>query len=212
MTFTALSQPSSFTGMSPWSWYIATTRSHFPAAASMKIVSPGNGPWTSMPVAFAMSIAGRITRISSSPKSPFSPACGLRPHTAMRGFAIPSCWQISWPSVIGSCTRPIVSRLRISMSGTCVVASTTFSRGEMNAIACRRALVRAANSSVCPGHRKPASVHDSFEIGAVTTASMRRGSLCARSASWIASSTKHFDASPPDFDGSRSLPSVPAMP
>ena len=37
----------------------------------------------------AISIAGVMMRSSSSPNIPFSDACGLSPHTAMRGLSMP---------------------------------------------------------------------------------------------------------------------------
>ena len=135
VTFTALSHPRSFTGIRPWSWYMATTRSQSPAAAAMNTVSAGNGPCASIPVRRAASIAGPMMRCSSSPNMPFSPACGLRPQTAMRGLAIPNCLQNWWPRSIGSCTRPMVSTLRTSINGRWAVARATRSRGELNIIA-----------------------------------------------------------------------------
>ena len=42
-----------------------------------------NGPRASMPIARAASIAGAISRSSSSPNRPPSPACGFSPATAM---------------------------------------------------------------------------------------------------------------------------------
>ena len=43
-----------------------------------------------MPSRFSASIAGAITRLSSSPIEPCSPACGLRPATASRGRSMPN--------------------------------------------------------------------------------------------------------------------------
>ena len=56
----------------------------------MKTVSAGKGPWQAMPRAAARATAGAITSISSRPKRPFSPPCGLSAATAMRGFAKPA--------------------------------------------------------------------------------------------------------------------------
>ena len=145
----------------------------------------------------AASMAGRMMRVSSSPNMPFSPACGLRPHTAIRGFSIPSCRQNWWPRSIGSYTLPMVRTFRTSMSGRCAVASATRRRGELNIMLCRLALVRNASSSVCPGHLKPPSDQLSLLMGPVTMASTRRGSLRARIASVMASSTNALERSPP---------------
>ena len=43
-------------------------------------------PIASMPLRVAASIAGAMWSMSSVPNSPCSPACGFRPHTAIRGF------------------------------------------------------------------------------------------------------------------------------
>ena len=92
VTLTPCSTPRYFTGIRPWSWVIATTTSNspgWPAAlrARMNTVSGANGPLASMPSARAACTAGAMTRSSSSPNRPPSPACGLRPATAMRGRA-----------------------------------------------------------------------------------------------------------------------------
>jgi large conductance mechanosensitive channel len=54
VTFTPLSTPRYFTGIRPWSWYIATTTSNSPAprrGARMNTVSGACGPLASMPSA-----------------------------------------------------------------------------------------------------------------------------------------------------------------
>ena len=48
-------------------------------------MSAGAGPRASMPSRLSASTAGAISRPSSSPIAPCSPACGLRPATASRG-------------------------------------------------------------------------------------------------------------------------------
>ena len=86
----SISKPSSFTGMCPWSWYIATTASYWPARSFTNTVSPGTGPWMFRPSALALSITGVMTSISSRPNSPPSPACGFSAAMAIFGLAIPS--------------------------------------------------------------------------------------------------------------------------
>src|SRR5439155_21272588 len=83
VTLAAPPMPPLFAGINPWSWYIATTipRSRrFLCLA--KNVSAGEGPSTPMPRARAAPVLGSITRVSSSPESPPSPAAGLLPRTA----------------------------------------------------------------------------------------------------------------------------------
>ncbi len=50
---------------------------------------PGSGPLASMPSARSCAIAGAMISMSSRPMAPPSPACGLSPATASRGFAMP---------------------------------------------------------------------------------------------------------------------------
>ena len=70
----SISKPSSFTGMCPWSWYMATTASYWPARSFTNTVSPGTGPCTSRPSALAFSITGVLTSMSWRPNRPPSPA------------------------------------------------------------------------------------------------------------------------------------------
>src|SRR5262249_35369996 len=87
---TPRSKPISFIAIWPWSWYIVSTASNAPFLARRKTVSAGNGPSTQMPSRLPASTTGAITSISSRPKLPPSPACGLSPATAMRGRAKPA--------------------------------------------------------------------------------------------------------------------------
>ena len=57
-------KPSSFTGMCPWSWYIATTASYWPARSLTNTVSPGTGPTTSIPSATQRAIVGALISMS----------------------------------------------------------------------------------------------------------------------------------------------------
>ena len=83
------SKPSSFTGMCPWSWYIATTASNCRARSLTNTVSPGTGPLTSIPSARHCSTTGVVISMSCRPNSPPSPACGFSAATATRGFGMP---------------------------------------------------------------------------------------------------------------------------
>src|SRR5207248_704381 len=85
VTLTPSSKPASLTGTCPWSWYMATTKSNSPWDARQNTVSAGQGPLASMPSPRAARTAGAISRISSSPKRPPSPACGFRPATPAHG-------------------------------------------------------------------------------------------------------------------------------
>src|SRR5262249_4087698 len=77
---------SSLAAICPWSCSM-TMKASTPRMRNM--VSAPNGPVTAMPWATAASIAGLITSISSRPNNPPSPACGLRPPTAILGAAVP---------------------------------------------------------------------------------------------------------------------------
>ena len=58
-------------------------------ARAWNIVSAGCGPVTIHPSAASAAIAGRMISTSSLPSVPLSPAWGLSPETASRGWAIP---------------------------------------------------------------------------------------------------------------------------
>ena len=85
VTFTAWPKAWVLSGPSPWSWYIASTASNSPDTARWNRLSAANGPGRRDAARARGSIAGAITRASSSPKRPASPACGFSPQTAMRG-------------------------------------------------------------------------------------------------------------------------------
>lgn len=65
-------KPMTLNGICPWSWYMATHPSYFPHFAFANNVSGGIGPSTSYPFKRSSSIAGMISFLSSSPKSPLS--------------------------------------------------------------------------------------------------------------------------------------------
>ena len=75
----------------PWSWYIASTASWPASRSGRNAVSAGTGPVSRRPVGLQPRAApGSMTSISSRPRWPPSPACGLRPQTRMRGAAMPN--------------------------------------------------------------------------------------------------------------------------
>ena len=90
-------------------------------------VSGGVGFLSGMqiPSAMASSMAGWISSISSVPKSPFSPQCGLSPATATRGVSMPSARQPASAMRITSSTRGFFTRSHASRSDTCVETWTT---------------------------------------------------------------------------------------
>src|SRR5262245_2939890 len=75
----------SFAAMCPWSCSM-TTKASMPCMWNM--MSAPNGPLASIPSAIAASIAGLMISISSRPNRPPSPACGLRPPTAIFAAAV----------------------------------------------------------------------------------------------------------------------------
>ncbi len=85
-----------------------------------------------MPVAATASTVGRMKSISSVPKRPPSPPCGLSAQTAMRGFAMPTRRIIRSASWIASVIDCGLIRSSAFLSETCEVTrlihcpSTTF--------------------------------------------------------------------------------------
>ena len=119
-----------FTGIRPWSWYIATTTSNSPTwrggswRARMKMVSGAQGPEASMPSAWAARMAGAMVSTSSLPNRPPSPACGLSPATAMRGFGWPHKAALRWVMRRVSSTLSNVTCSMAWRSETWMVTST----------------------------------------------------------------------------------------
>src|SRR5690606_19831169 len=87
---TALPKPLYLSTGRPWSWYMASTASAPARTCGVKRVSAGSGPVRSRPAVRSAPSAGMMTSISSRPRWPPSPACGLRPLTRMRGRAMPN--------------------------------------------------------------------------------------------------------------------------
>ena len=102
-----------------------TQMSYQPPCISENTESGGQGPIALMPRAFAISMAGLISSISSMPNRPFSPQCGLRPATATRGFSMPRFLQASLASSMHSRTRGVFTRSQASRRLTWVETCTT---------------------------------------------------------------------------------------
>ena len=150
-------------------------------------MSAGTGPTASMPAARAAAIAGAIAVISSRPRCPPSPACGLSPQTAMRGALMPkraasSAWTIASVAPTASC----VIAAATSFSARCVVTSATRSTAPAgpptSSITTRGVCVRSAKYSVCPENAMPASISTLFCAGAVTSAA--KAPVAQASAAW----------------------------
>jgi hypothetical protein len=105
--------PSSLTGICPWSWYMATTASYWPARSLTNTVSPGTGPTTSIPSATHRAMVGSLTSMSCRPNRPPSPACGFSAATAIRALATPRSRSALW---VRSMTKR--SRCGVSLFGT----------------------------------------------------------------------------------------------
>src|SRR5262245_32692439 len=127
---TPRSKPISFIAIWSWSWYIVSTASNAPFLARRKTVSAGNGPSTQMPSRLPASTTGAITSISSRPKLPPSPACGLSPATAMRGRAKPALRMQASVKLNARKIRSLVKRAGTSAREMCEVtrAFHNFSR------------------------------------------------------------------------------------
>ena len=94
------------------------------------------------------------TFVSSSPwpNRPFSPACGLMPHTAIRGCSMPAFTSVSCPRRMVRSTRPGSMRSTMSTSPMWVVTWITRSRGALSIIDTSSVPVSSASSSVWPGN------------------------------------------------------------
>ena len=118
-------KPTTFNGIWPWSWYMATTISYQPPLALENTVSGGTGPSALMPSAFAASIAGMISSISSLPNRPCSPLCGFRPATPILGSLIPRSLHALSAIRITSNTLCFFTRSQASRRETWVETWTT---------------------------------------------------------------------------------------
>ena len=113
-----------------------------------------------------------MIRASSVPNRPPSPACGLRPQTAMRGVAMPksvcnAAATIRARRSISGCD----SRPDTSDSAQCTVSGTARRLGPASIItACSASIPQtSARNSVCPGCSKPTADNCALATGAVTT-------------------------------------------
>ena len=183
VTLTPFSTPRYFTGIRPWSWYMAITTSNSPARcgvlrARMNTVSGAKGPCTSSPSPRAAAMAGAITSSSSRPNSPPSPAWGLSPATPMRGTRPRLRCRAAWVMCSVCSTLSCVTAAIASRSDTWMLTSTV--RSSSLASIMRTgiwasgtpwcAAASACNSSVCPGKSTPAADSASLCNGAVTSA------------------------------------------
>src|SRR6266498_3048191 len=171
VTATPSSGLSSLTGIWPWSWYIATTRSAWPARARGNSVSADSGPCASMPRARASATAGLMTASSSAPRIPCSPACGLSPATATRGGRPTRRRPMSSASSMVRSTLARVTASIASRSERWALTWTTRSGPAISRTRRSRAAHRSASISVWPGHGYPPRRRASLDTGAVTSAS-----------------------------------------
>ena len=109
---------------------------------------------------------------SSRPISPSSPACGLRPAMASRGFAMPKS-RFSAASTISAGLDDGVCRDRaraLRASGMWMVSGTTRSRSLASIITARVASGQMRQEFGVAGKAKPACDQQALLIGAVTIA------------------------------------------
>src|SRR6267142_1997991 len=105
---------------------MASTASACRKRSGTNSVSAGTGPFASMPAPTAAAIAGVITSMSSLPRWPDSPLCGLSPATRMRGRAMRKRRLRSASRTRNVSTSPVVVMARgTSARARCVVASAT---------------------------------------------------------------------------------------
>ena len=180
-----------FRGASPWSWYIASTASAGwrPETTRGNSVSAAKGPETSIPSARNVASAGPITRSSSSPSSPASPAWGFKPQTAMRGDAIPkSRTSPSCSERPAATTRSSVTASATARSGMWAVTSPTRSDGPARSIVTGPEAAQASRHSVWPVTGSPQRPSSALCQGRVTTAAISpRSALsvaCLSAACW----------------------------
>ena len=88
-----------------------------------------------MPRARQAAIAGAMTRLLLAPEQPCSPACGLRPATAIRGRAMPNRGSSRAVSAIVASSDACVSARGTSASGDVDRREHHAQRSEWNIIA-----------------------------------------------------------------------------
>ena len=171
VTFTAVPNAACLSTGSPWSWNMASAASAPSSMRGVKSVSAGKGPDTASPSAARSPTAGAMTSISSRPRWPDSPACGLRPATRIRGRAMPKRRRRSASRMrTTETTSERVIAAGTAESGMCVVASATRMPPPASSITTCGVPVRSARYSVWPVKAIPASLMTLFWTGAVTIA------------------------------------------
>jgi hypothetical protein len=169
----------------------------------MKTVSGGKGPCASMPSARAAAMAGAMTRCSSSPNSPPSPACGFSPATAMRGDPPAQAGTAAWVmrSVCSTASKVTASMAR--RSDRWMVTSTTRSSSLASIMRTGGkgwpgSAASDCSISVWPGKSTPAAASASLWIGAVTmpAASPRRTHRTASRMQAAAAAPQRIDRPP----------------
>ena len=110
---------------------------------------------------------------SSSPSNPSSPACGLRPKTAILGLLIlKSFFSDNSSSRIFNSTRSLVMRLFTSLRGTCSVTNPTRKSCPVMSIKVSVAWNSWVRYSVWPLNGKSSPWMVLLSIGPVTNPSM----------------------------------------
>ena len=114
--------------------------------------SAGKGPNVRMPSLHACRMAGMMHSISSRPSTPPSPACGLRPSTAILGRSTPKS-RLSEPAMVRSRSpmRSVVTPLGTSQMGMWPVTRPTRRLSATIIIVWEGAPTRSAINSVWPG-------------------------------------------------------------
>ena len=138
---------------------------------STNSVSGGNGPSISIPDSRNAVRAGLVSRSSSSPMQPFSPACGLIAAAASFGCSIPSARTASYSSSATRMISALTASFGTSARLTWQVTKTMRSEPEDCIITKLRHSQSSAIRSVCPVNGIPARLTAYLFIGAVTIAS-----------------------------------------
>ncbi|MNN41622.1 hypothetical protein D3C81_1557520 [compost metagenome] len=168
VTLTAAPKPLYLSTGRPWSWYMASTASQCSRCLGVNRVSAGSGPIRSRPSARRRARVGSMISISSRPRWPPSPACGLRPQTRMRGLAMPNLLCRSPCRMRATrARRSAVMASATSRSGRWVVTSATRRPRVASIITTCSVWVSSARNSVCPEKGMPASLITPLCTGAV---------------------------------------------
>ncbi|MOA10622.1 hypothetical protein D3C78_1305200 [compost metagenome] len=168
VTLTAAPKPLYLSTGRPWSWYIASTASQCSRYLGVNRVSAGSGPRRSMPSVRRRASAGSMMSISSRPRWPPSPACGLSPQTRMRGLAMPNLSRMSACRMrVTRSRRSGVIASAMSRSGRCVVTSATRRPWVASIITTWAVWVSSARNSVWPEKAMPLSLITPLCTGAV---------------------------------------------